>query len=158
MCCWLPGGVRDLDRLEHWAIRNSIKFNKGACWMLHLGWSNADTGTGFGFPISKGVQDQVGISGQLDLVGDIPTCLWGVETRWSLRFLSTQAILWVHSMNKICVSMIKLSLSFHQIMFLITFASISSSFLVPTIVIWMTLLNFRRFFHTGVSLLTSITE
>lgn len=82
----------------------------------------------------------------------------GVGTWWSLRFLSTQAILWVHSMNKICVSMIELSLSFHQIMFLITFASICPSFPVPTIVIWMTLLTFRRYFQTGVSLLTSITE
>lgn len=32
---------RDLFRLDHWAIINSIKFLKGKCQMLHLGQSNA---------------------------------------------------------------------------------------------------------------------
>ncbi|GAB0183291.1 mitochondrial enolase superfamily member 1 [Grus japonensis] len=32
---------RDLDRLEHWAIINGIKFIKSKCWILHLGRSNA---------------------------------------------------------------------------------------------------------------------
>jgi len=58
---------RDLDRLESWAERNLMKFNKGKCRGLHLGRNNAMHQYRLGVDLleSSSVERDVGV-----LVGD----------------------------------------------------------------------------------------
>ncbi|RMC00422.1 hypothetical protein DUI87_23030 [Hirundo rustica rustica] len=39
---------RDLNKLGNLAIINGMKFNKGKCWILHLGWATLDVWTDWG--------------------------------------------------------------------------------------------------------------
>lgn len=39
---------KDLDRLEEWANRDLVKFNRVKCHVLPLGRNNLCTGTGWG--------------------------------------------------------------------------------------------------------------
>ena len=38
---------KDLDRLERWARVSLLKFNKANCKVLHMGWGNPSTNTGW---------------------------------------------------------------------------------------------------------------
>ncbi|KAJ7425792.1 hypothetical protein WISP_21798 [Willisornis vidua] len=38
----------DLDRSKNWEIINHMKFNKGKCWILHMGQGNPDVWTDWG--------------------------------------------------------------------------------------------------------------
>lgn len=33
---------REFDKSEDWAITNHMNFSEGKCWILHLGWDNAE--------------------------------------------------------------------------------------------------------------------
>ncbi|GAB0193608.1 mitochondrial enolase superfamily member 1 [Grus japonensis] len=53
---------RDLDRLESWTERNLMKFNKGKCWVLHLGRNNPKHQYGLGVDLgSSFVEKDLGV-------------------------------------------------------------------------------------------------
>lgn len=77
---WREALQGDLDKLEGSTITKPVKFNKGKCWTLHLGWGNPGCTERLGNEIleSSSVQRDLGImvDGKLDTSQPSPGS-WG---------------------------------------------------------------------------------